>query len=110
MPAKVVFYIKKHRGETDATISEDEGNKSEIHYSRLPKDIGSFAENIKNAFTIEFLSAILAKIDDLTIDINETILCVVDTLKNAAIPQIRKVRSKIQQIWFDKECESLKYS
>ena len=54
LPVKVVFYIRKHRGETDATISEDEENNSEIHYSRLPKDIGSFTENIKNASRLNF--------------------------------------------------------
>ena len=38
------------------------------------------------------------------------ILCIVKTLKNAAIPKLQKVSTKaqIQPIWFDKECERLK--
>ena len=64
-----------------------------------------FVKNIKTVFTHEFIGDIFTKIDDAAADVNEIILCIVNTLKNADIPKLRKGSTKAQPVWFDKECE-----
>ena len=53
------------------------------------------------------LDEILAKIENATIDVNEIIMCIVNTIQNAAIQKVGKVRSTTQP-WFDNECKMLK--
>ena len=77
-------------------------------YSRSPRDIQAFIENIKTNFTGSFLSSVMMKKEDLSEDINVIISNIVDKLKCSAIHKTRSNISKTQPVWFDRECESLK--
>ena len=59
----------------DDIVTVDDGIKLENQVSRLPKDISSYLENVKTAFTNIFLNEILAKIENATVDVNAIILC-----------------------------------
>ena len=57
---------------------------------------------------MSFFNSLLARIEDLTVDVNDIILSIFDKLKSAAVLKLHKIRSKIHPVRFDKECESLK--
>ena len=107
MPITVHFCMRMQVGVPDNIAIADDGKTLEKQFSRLPKDINCYLENIKNAFTTDFLDEIFAKIETATIDVNEIIMCIVNTIQNAAIQKVSKVRSTTQP-WFDNECNILK--
>ena len=107
LPITVHFCMRKQVRVPDDTATADDGKIFEKKFSRLPKDINCYLENIKNAFTTDFLDEILVKIENATIDVNEIIMCIVNTIQNAAIQKVSKVRSTSQP-WFDNECKMLK--
>ena len=83
-------------------------NSCQQAYSRSPRDIQAFIENVKTNFTGSFLSSVMMKIEDLSVNINVIISNIVDKLKCSAIHKTHSNISKTQPVWFDRECESLK--
>ena len=78
LPVTVDFCTTNY---SDKMVTAEDNMHSENIFSRLPKDINMFLENIKNVFTHEFAGDIFAKIDDVAADVNEIILYIVNTLE-----------------------------
>ena len=100
MPVTVQFYIHKHRRIDDTNLPDGDVVKCENQFSRLPKHINSYLENIRSLFTNSFIKELLAKIENARIfDINDVILSIVKLMQTAATPKVRKVKLTTQP-WF----------
>ena len=100
-PCKTKMHIEQ-------TSHVTKSNSCPQAYSRSPRGIQAVIENVKTHFTRSFLSSVMMKIEDLSVDINEIISNIIDKLKRSAIHKTRSNISKTQPVSVDRECESLR--